>query len=555
MHSMEMVYGLPKFAQSDGVCTNCLMAKQTRKSFPTQTNYRAKLALELVHADLCGPISPATTGENRYFLLLIDDYSRWMWVYMLKSKDQAMLMFKRFKAHVEKGTDKRVKMLRTDRGGEFCSQEFKNFCDDHGIARQYTAPYTSQQNGVVERRNRTVVAMGRSLLKQMELPLVLWGEAIRHAVYLLNRLPTRSMNERTPYEAWKGEKPNISHVKVFGCLAHMKTTGTHIRKLDDRSRVVVHLGNESGTKAYRLYDPESNSILVSRDVVFEEGKTWKWSEVQKMATKANQQRTFTVVGGLTETDQTGENLQNTNLDQEGSVLTPQSQSSVGNSESESIGDNSEPRRFRTITDLYNDTEVTDLDDELLLMGVDEPRNYKQATTERNWREAMQQEINSIEQNDTWKLTELPAGSKVIGLKWVYKIKRDANGEIIKYKARLVAKGYVQEKGVDFDEIFAPVTRIETVRLLLALAAKHGWEVHHLDVKTAFLNGELQEDVYVVQPEGFVKKGQEHLVYKLIKALYGLRQAPRAWYAKLNKSLEDFGFVRCPHEHAVYIKRT
>lgn len=167
---------------------------------------------------------------------------------------------------------------------------------------------------------------------------------------------------------------------------------------------------------------------------------------------------------------------------------------------------------------------------------------------------MQQEIDSIEQNYTWKLTELPAGCKVNGLKCIYKIKRDANGDIIKYKARLVAKGYVQEQGVDFDEVFAPVTRIETVHLLLALAAKHNCEVHHLNVETAFLNGEILEDVYVVQPEGFIKKGQEHLVYKLIKVLYGLCQAPRAWYAKLNKSLEDLGFVRCPHEHAVYIKR-
>lgn len=126
--------------------------------------------------------------------------------------------------------------------------------------------------------------------------------------------------------------------------------------------------------------------------------------------------------------------------------------------------------------------------------------------------------------------------------------------MIKYKARLVAKGYVQEHGIDFDEIYAPVTRLETVRLLLALAAKNEWEVHHLDVKTAFLNGEISEDVYVVQPEGFAKKGKENLVYKLLKALYGLRQAPRAWYAKLNSCLESLGFKRCPSEHGVYIQK-
>lgn len=188
------------------------------------------------------------------------------------------------------------------------------------------------------------------------------------------------------------------------------------------------------------------------------------------------------------------------------------------------------------------------------MGVDEPVNYKCAAKDENWREAMRKEIEAVEKNKTWKLTELPPGHKPIGLKWIYKIKRDTDGKIIKHKARIVAKGYVQKKGVDFEEIFALVTRLETVRLLLALAAKNNWEVHHLDVKTAFLNGEIQEEVYVIQPEGFVKKGKENMVYKLIKALYGLRQAPRAWYAKLNKCLEELGFVRCPYEHAVYVRR-
>lgn len=163
---------------------------------------------------------------------------------------------------------------------------------------------------------------------------------------------------------------------------------------------------------------------------------------------------------------------------------------------------------------------------------------------------MECEIKSVERNNTCKLTELPPGKTAIGLKWVYKAKKDTNGEIVKYKARIVAKGYVQNQGRDFDENFAPVARLETVRILLALAAKNGREVYHLDVKSAFLYGDIQEEVYVTQPEGFVKKGQEHLVYKLIKALYGLRQAPRAWYAKLSKYLEELGFVRCPYEHAV-----
>lgn len=162
-------------------------------------------------------------------------------------------------------------------------------------------------------------------------------------------------------------------------------------------------------------------------------------------------------------------------------------------------------------------------------------------------------MDAVERNGTWELTELPKGRKAIDLKWIYKLKRDVAGNIIKHKARIVAKGYVQKKGVDFDEVFAPVTRIETIRLLLALAAKENWEVHHLDVKTAFLNGEINEEVFVKQPEGYVKRGREHLVYKLLKALYGLRQAPRAWYSKLNKCLEGLGFVRCAYEQTVYTR--
>ena len=166
---------------------------------------------------------------------------------------------------------------------------------------------------------------------------------------------------------------------------------------------------------------------------------------------------------------------------------------------------------------------------------------------------MKIEMEAVERNGTWELTELPPGRKPIDLKWIYKIKRDAQGNVVKHKARIMAKGYVQKQGIDFDEVFAPVTRIETIRLLLALAAKENWQVHHLDVKTTFLNGEIKEEVFVRHPEGFVIQGKEHLVYRLIKALYGLRQAPSAWYSKLNIYLEELGFDRCAYDQAVYTK--
>ncbi|KAJ0577616.1 putative RNA-directed DNA polymerase [Helianthus annuus] len=192
-----------------------------------------------------------------------------------------------------------------------------------------------------------------------------------------------------------------------------------------------------------------------------------------------------------------------------------------------------------------------IDEEHLLLADDEPAYFNDVKNKPEWMKAMRAEIESINKNNTWSLTELPRGAKAIGLKWVFKVKRNADDSLNKHKARLVAKGYVQQPGVDFDEVFAPVARLETIRLLLSLAAKEGWELHHLDVKSAFLHGELKEEVYVVQPEGFVKEGEEHKVYKLSKALYGLRQAPRAWNTKLNNILLDMKFHRCSQEQAVF----
>lgn len=166
---------------------------------------------------------------------------------------------------------------------------------------------------------------------------------------------------------------------------------------------------------------------------------------------------------------------------------------------------------------------------------------------------MMEEMKSITDNKTWDLVELPPGHRAIGLKWVFKVKRDENGNVARYKARLVAKGYVQRAGIDYDEVFAPVARMESIRLLLALAAHKSWEVHHMDVKSAFLNGNLEEEVYVSQPAGFIIDGAEHKVLRLRKALYGLKQAPRAWNAKLDASLVSLGFQRSSSDHGVYTR--
>ncbi|KAD2804715.1 hypothetical protein E3N88_38092 [Mikania micrantha] len=207
-----------------------------------------------------------------------------------------------------------------------------------------------------------------------------------------------------------------------------------------------------------------------------------------------------------------------------------------------VQDDTPVRNLRPLSELY---EIE------LMLSDSEPTNYSEAKSSKEWQEAMKAEIASIEKNQTWTLTDLPEGCKAVGLKWVFKTKKSAEGKVLKHKARLVAKGYVQQYGVDYEEVFAPVARMETVRLLLAIAAQQGWFVHHLDVKTAFLHGELKEQVFVSQPEGFERKGAEGKVYKLSKALYGLKQAPRAWNMKLDSVLKVLGFVKCKQEPAVY----
>ncbi|KAG7598928.1 Zinc finger CCHC-type [Arabidopsis suecica] len=572
----ELVTGLPSIKIEKETCTSCLLGKQVRKGFPQATSYRAGEKLELIHGDLCGPISPQTNARNRYVFVLIDDHSRYMWSILLKEKSEAFEKFKKFKSLVEQETGVTIKTFRTDRGGEFVSQEFQAFCDNAGIQRHLTAPYTPQQNGVVERRNRTLMEMTRSILKHMNMPNYMWGEAVRHATYVINRVGTRVLKTKTPYEVFKGRKPNIEHLRVFGCIGYTKTESSHLKKLDDRSRALVHLGTEPGSKAYRLLDPTTRRITVSRDVVFDESKSWKWNHSGKEPIEEFE--TFKVsIGkfgnnGLRE-DQ-NETVRETVVTEEHEEVLSETEDTGEISDSpqeeteeevEDYGQNPETQttpirrtsqRQVTRPKYLNDyVLLAEIESERLLMAMDEePWDYEEAKTMKEWREACKDEIHSITKNNTWDLVDLPNDVKPIGLKWVFKIKRNSDGSINKYKARLVAKGYVQKHGIDFDEVFAPVARIETVRFIIALAASNGWEIHHLDVKTAFLHGELKEIVYVSQPEGFITEEDKNKVYKLNKALYGLRQAPRAWNNKLNQILKELNFMKCSKEPSLYQKQ-
>jgi hypothetical protein len=275
-----MVEGMPIVDRLEQVCDACTLGKQHRAPFPKTSLYRAKRGLELFHADLCGQIRPQTVGGNLYFLLVVDDFSRFMWIELLKTKGEALSCLIKIKQRAEVELESKLKALRTDRGGEFNSRMFTTFCTEQGIKHFTTTPYTPQQNGVVERRNQSVVEMARCLLKGRSVPPRFWGEAVTTAVYLLNRSPTKSVTGMTPYEAWYGKKPYVSHLKTFGCVGHVKKVGPGIEKLSDRSARMVMVRYEPGSKGYRMYDPSTNKLVINRDVKFEEGMGWNWGELE-----------------------------------------------------------------------------------------------------------------------------------------------------------------------------------------------------------------------------------------------------------------------------------
>jgi transposase InsO family protein len=232
-----MVRGLPPIDHVEQLCDSCLAGKQRRQPFPTASKFHATRPLELVHADLCGPITPETPGGKKLFLLVVDDKSRYMWLVLLSSKDQAGDVIIRLQARVEAEVGRKLGTLCTDRGGEFTARTFMEYCAEQGVQRHLTAPYTPQQNDVVERRNQTVLGMARSMLKAMRMPGHFWGEAVLTAVFILNRSPTRSVEGMTPHEAWYGAKPLVHFLRTFGCVAHVNVVGGHQKKLDDRSGV------------------------------------------------------------------------------------------------------------------------------------------------------------------------------------------------------------------------------------------------------------------------------------------------------------------------------
>jgi len=525
----NMVDGMPLLKVPEKLCEACLIGKQHKESAQKQSSWRASQQLQLVHSDLCGPIKPASNNNKRYIISFTFDFSRKTWVYFLHEKSEAFSAFKNFKISVEKEIGMHIACLRTDRGGEFNSNDFKEYCKEHGIRRQLTAAYTPHQNGVAERKNRTITNAVRSMLAEKKLPKCFWPEVVKWCVHIQNRSPTAAIENKTPEEAWSGKKPVVNYFRIFGSIAHIHIPDQKRIKLDDKSIKCVFLGISDESKAWRLCDPVSRKIIISKDVVFEEEESWDWGrteeEIKQDALKWDDEVEYDKGAMEDEPSSSSSSL----AQSPSSISSSLTKSPPNELNSTTQGELVEGRGARQRRALgWMDDYVTkgrffDGEDlNAMMVTLNDPISFAEAVKNKKWREAMSAEIEAIERNQTWELTELPNGVKPIGVKWVFKTKLNENGDVEKFKARLVAKGYAQRHGMDYTEVFAHVARFDTIRMMLAVAAQFNWEVFQLDVKSAFLHEELKEEVYVQQPEGYTKKGEEEKVYKLQKALYGLK---------------------------------
>ena len=576
-------------------CEACIQGHQTRNLSDTPMRRRT-VPGDLIHSDICGWITPNSIGDARYLLTFIDDATRMMYLYPLKSKTAKEVRdsFLHFR-NVFEQDGRRVKSIQTDGGGEY-RKEMAELCTELGIKHEETAPYTPEQNGVAERANGIICGRIRSILAETGLPKELWAELACTVVYLKNRSPTRSLEAKTPYEALHGHKPNLSHLIAIGTKAFVLIPKKKTKKMDFRSEGDGIMVGYGGSNQYRIWDPVDNKVLVSANVKFV-GEAKKKEKDLEMS-GSGERMIYDEIVVMPEpkeapsVDEMEEEDEKDELDKEDSQDDPESDNDEDNNSTVAQDPTVEPEIFisapsspqtqalpdpklpRTTQrarkpkpEPFDPSKYVSAEHEAkaqshVAFKADmtlpiEPQSYGEAINDpiygKEWELAIKEEYDSLMKNGSWELTELPPGKNIVSCKWVFKAKQDANGNVIRFKARLVARGFSQAYGIDYFETYAPVAKLTTYRTIFALAALEKWEIHGMDVITAYLLGKLDEEIYMAQPEGFVQtRMKKGLVCKLQRSLYGLKQAARVWNQKIHASLVKLGFTRSNADPCLYI---
>ncbi|GJZ74924.1 zinc finger, CCHC-type containing protein, partial [Tanacetum coccineum] len=633
---------------------------------------------------LFGPTFVSSLMHKKYCLVVTDDYSRFTWVFFLTTKDETNKILKNFIKEIENLVDKKVKIIRSDNGTEFKNKVMDDFCREKGIKREYSVARTPQQNGVAERRNRTLIEAARTMLADSKLPTTFWAEAVSTACYVQNRVLVVKPHNKTPYELFRGLKPALNFMRPFGCHVTILNTLDNLGKFDGKSDEGFFVGYSLSSKAFRVYNTRTRRVEENLHIRFLENKPMiegngsKWLfDIDSLTQSMNYVpvATGTITNEFADASYFDSPSKDVGNGEPKSAADDPKQVEDGphneSDEKDKSEDDSSPKevntagqhvntaspevntgRFKlnTVDPSVNTASSNDQDSpkDMFKLGAShtletthveffsdedepevdlgnilnsytvpttpntrihkdhpiknvigdvkssvqtrrmtkptseqgflsavykekshdtlntclyacflsqiEPTSIAKALSDSSWVEAMQEELLQFKLQQVWILVDLPIGKRAIGTKWVFRNKKDERGIVIRNKARLVAQGHRQEEGIDYEEVFAPVARIEAIRLFLAYASFMGFLVYQMDVKSAFLYGTIEEEVYVTQPPGFKDPDNPDKVYKVVKALYGLHQAPRAWYETLANYLLGNGFKRGKIDQTLFIKK-
>ena len=546
----------------DHLCGACEAGKMTKAKHPAKTIMTTTRPFELLHMDLFGPnhYSAVSNDASEYGFVIVDDYTRYTWVHIVTYKHEVQEVFKRFSSRASTNFGVKIKHIRSDNGTEFKNSGLDDYLDELGITHELSAPYTPQQNGVVERKNRTLVEMARTMLDEYKTPHRFWIDAIDTACHIINRVYLHKFFKKTAYELLTDKKPNVSYFKVFGAKCWIRDPH-HNSKFAPKAHEGFMLGYGKDSHTYRVFNNVLHKVVETVDVRFDETNGSQREHLPSVIDEPAPEETikFKATEDVIPTEESAEEFIPEHEERRANAPEENAEENGAEENADQI-----PRRQPAHPRVAKEVQVEKIINDIKAPGpltrskashlsnfcghyafvsITEPTKVDEAFLEPEWIQAMQEELHQFELNNVWELVKRPDPRKhnIIGTKWIYRNKQDENGLVVRNKARLVAQGYTQVEGIDFDETFAPVARLEAIRILLAYANHHDIILYQMDVKSAFLNGKLEEEVYVAQPPGFEDPKHPDKVFRLNKALYGLKQAPRAWYDTLKEFLMKKGF--------------
>ena len=499
----------------DHLCGACEAGKMTKAKHPAKTIMTTTCPFELLHMDLFGPnhYSAVSNEASQYGFVIVDDYSRYTWVHIVTYKHEVQEVFKRFSSRASTNFGVKIKHIRSDNGTEFKNSRLDDYLDELGITHELSAPYTPQQNGVMERKNITLIEMARTMLDEYKTPQCFWIDAIDTACHIINRVYLHKFFKKTAYELLTDKKPNVSYFKVFGAKCWIRDPH-HNAKFAPKAHEGFMLGYGKDSHTYRVFNNVLHKVVETVDVRFDETNGSQREHLPSVLDEQSPEESikFKATEDVIPTEESAEEF------------IPEREERRANSPEEIAEENGAeenadqiPRRQPTHPRVAKEVQVEKIIDDIEAPGpltrskashlsnfcghfafvsITEPTKVDEAFLEPEWIQAMQEELHQFELNNVWELVKRPNPRKhnIIGTKWIYRNKQDENGLVVRNKARLVAQGYTQVEGIDFDETFAPVARLEAIRILLAYANHHNIILYQMDVKSAFLNGKLEEDV-------------------------------------------------------------